>query len=124
MIHAVTMTAAYVTSNREVVAALVGLQLRSARDQTDRSLSSGRAEAVPAVEERCACGRVLHYPDSSVRAFVESVIRERGPNVIATIDDRAVAIPRHYIALHGLDDVDPDRLGFPVVDPPIRSTRS
>jgi hypothetical protein len=65
----------------------------------------------------CACGLPLHYLDPIVRAFVEHVIDERGPNVVATIGGRAFEVPRHYIALHGLDDVDTEALGFADVPP-------
>jgi hypothetical protein len=66
----------------------------------------------------CACGLPLHYTDPIVQAFVEGVIRERGPNVIATIGGRAVEVPRHFIALHGLDNLDPEAMGFPFVAAP------
>lgn len=62
--------------------------------------------------ELCACGRPLHYSDPAVEAFVAGVIRERGPNIVATIAGQPWEIPRHYIALHGLDDVDPEALNL------------
>ena len=76
-------------------------------------------EAVVVADVLCACGLPLHYRDSTTRAIVESAIRERGPDVIATIDGRDYAIPRHYLALHcagGLDGIEPARLGFVEVE--------
>ncbi len=67
------------------------------------------------IDTHCACGLPLHYDDPLVQGVVEATIRERGTHVIATIEGRAFAIPRHYLALHcaaGLDGLDPAQLGF------------
>lgn len=54
--------------------------------------------------ERCACGRPLHYTDPYVRAIVEELIADLGPDItVRELETgRAWRIPRHYIALHGI----------------------
>ena len=54
------------------------------------------------MDEKCACGRYLHYVDTGMRKYVEEQIANLGPNVKVTIEGRSWMVPRHYIALHGL----------------------
>jgi hypothetical protein len=51
---------------------------------------------------RCPCGRVLHYSDAAIQAYVERSIEERGPTVPASTPAGTWFVPRHFIALHGL----------------------
>lgn len=51
----------------------------------------------------CPCGLPLHYSSADSQAHVESVIAKKGPVVtIAIMGGRTFKVPRHYIALHGL----------------------
>lgn len=63
--------------------------------------------------EVCHCGRPLHYTDSVARAMVERLVADLGPNIrIQVADGRWYSVPRHYIALHGLDAMLLPSLGF------------
>jgi hypothetical protein len=64
-------------------------------------------------EERCACGRPLHYTDPKIREMVQRYIDALGPDVKVTIDGRSWLVQRHYIALHGLSAIKLQGLGFP-----------
>lgn len=50
----------------------------------------------------CACGRPLHYLDGTSRALVETLVAKHGPNVPTIAGGWRYAVPRHYIALHGI----------------------
>ena len=65
-----------------------------------------------ATTERCHCGQPLHYADPWARAYVESLIAHLGPNIPVTVEGRTWAVPRHYIALHGLMGAEVAHLGF------------
>jgi hypothetical protein len=60
------------------------------------------ASVAAARDQRCPCGRPLHYSDPTLRFRVEQLIAELGPTVTVTVNNRAWQVPRHYIALHGL----------------------
>lgn len=60
----------------------------------------------------CPCGRPLHYNNSETQATVELLIAALGPTIRVTVGGRTWAVPRHYIALHGLKAVELPFLGF------------
>ena len=52
----------------------------------------------------CFCGRPLHYSDPAIEAYVERAIAELGPMVTVSTPAGTWSVPRHYIALHGIDE--------------------
>jgi hypothetical protein len=52
--------------------------------------------------EHCPCGRPLHYPNPRTEAYVRDRIAANGPTVTVHTSAGVYAVPRHYIALHGL----------------------
>ena len=60
----------------------------------------------------CHCGKPLHYTDPVLERHMMDRVRVMGELVTVTIDGRTWAIPRHYIALHGLNITDIPALGF------------
>lgn len=68
----------------------------------------------PRQDELCSCGRSLHYTDPAVRAEVERYIAQLGPAVKISLPSigRTYIVPRHYIALHGLNAAVLPELGF------------
>jgi hypothetical protein len=63
-------------------------------------------------EKLCHCGQPLHYTDARVRAHVERMIEKIGEFVPVTVGTRTWRVPRHWIALHGLQGVTIAELGF------------
>lgn len=63
----------------------------------------------------CFCGLKLHYVYPHVRRDMESLCKQQGEHV--TI--RQWLVPRHYIALHGLDYENIEKLGFQKAKKPI-----
>lgn len=60
----------------------------------------------------CACGYPLHYTSPIVQAIVERYIATLGPDLSVQCGDRTWLVPRHYLALHGLDGRLIHSLGF------------
>lgn len=52
----------------------------------------------------CHCGQPLHYSSPAIQASVERIIAERGEKVEVSARGRTWLVPRHYIALHGLQE--------------------
>jgi hypothetical protein len=52
--------------------------------------------------ERCPCGLPLHYPNAATEAFIRDQIAKHGPTIEVRTPAGLFAVPRHYIALHGL----------------------
>jgi hypothetical protein len=52
--------------------------------------------------DRCDCGQPLHYASDVSRQRVQVMVDQLGPTVNLTTPEGTWAIPRHYIALHGL----------------------
>lgn len=67
---------------------------------------------MPADDGLCACGRALHYSDPRVQRQVQGLVDRLGQNVIVTVGHRRWLVPRHYIALHGINAADLPQLGF------------
>lgn len=62
-------------------------------------------ESAPIPARMCACGQPLHYTDPTRGTFVERMVEKFGDLVKITSlepDRRSWLVPRHYIALHGL----------------------
>lgn len=51
----------------------------------------------------CPCGKPLHYTDPSLRAWVDDLVRTIGPCIRVKTPFGTYMVPRHYIALHGLE---------------------
>lgn len=67
----------------------------------------------------CHCGEPLHYSDTSVKAWIDKLIADKGEFVtVAGPDGRRWRVQRHYIALHGLKAEDLAALGFDQVEEP------
>jgi hypothetical protein len=61
----------------------------------------------------CPCGEPLHYGNPDHEAAVQQLVDTLGPTIEVTVGGIGVyAIPRHYLALHGLVAKDIDTLGF------------
>jgi hypothetical protein len=70
-------------------------------------------------EEKCACGKPLHYTDPTVRKVMDQLVKNLGPTIRVTIVDpktkepKTYLVQRHFIALHGLNGWEVAGLGFP-----------
>lgn len=53
--------------------------------------------------EMCACGQPLHYLDKTRRVFVDEMVARLGKEVKVTCGNRSWMVPRHFVALHGLE---------------------
>jgi len=58
--------------------------------------------------EWCACGLELHYTDQALRAYVNAMISVSGATVEVEVlgGGKVYKVPRHYLALHGLNAKD------------------
>lgn len=69
----------------------------------------------------CGCGEALHYTDSEVQAAVQALVDRLGATVLVKSTQGAWHVPRHYIALHGVEAKElqqvAERYGFPRYDP-------
>lgn len=65
----------------------------------------------------CHCGRPLHYTDKAIYYQVRALIAVLGEDIKVRAAGRIYLVPRHYIALHGLKEVDLPNLGFPELRP-------
>lgn len=64
----------------------------------------------------CHCGQPLHYSDPAVQAVVERMIEKLGEMTIIAVEGRVWRVPRHYIALHGLEGAQVEHLGFEEIE--------
>lgn len=76
---------------------------RQARTDRRRSRAEIAAEVAAMGVVLCPCGRPLHYRSERVRVIVEYLVRAQGTHVRVALGDRAWLIPRHFLALHGLE---------------------
>jgi hypothetical protein len=55
-------------------------------------------------DERCACGRPLHYTDPRIERYMRELVTRKGPEILVSVDGEnyGIWVPRHYIALHGI----------------------
>lgn len=63
-------------------------------------------------EERCHCGRPLHYVNPLVERFAREMVRRHGEYVPVTVAGRTWLVQRHYLALHGFIAAELPMLGF------------
>ena len=70
----------------------------------------------------CACGQPLHYIDPASEEVVQNLVDKLGEFVNVREGGRTYKIPRHYIALHGLQAATlpqiAEELGFEVIESP------
>jgi hypothetical protein len=64
--------------------------------------------------QMCFCGKPLHYSDIAMFEKVEKLVEQLGANVrvVGMGNGKTYAVPRHYIALHGLNAQELPELGF------------
>lgn len=55
--------------------------------------------------EKCLCGRLLHYTDEAQRKMVRRINKIRGPFVQVKFEGVTYDVPRHFMALHGKDQL-------------------
>ena len=71
---------------------------------------------------KCACGQPLHYIDPASEEVVQKLVDKLGEFVDVGVGGKIYKIPRHYIALHGLQAASlpqlAEELGFEVVESP------
>lgn len=61
----------------------------------------------------CHCGKPLHYTDTNIEKQVNDVIDRFGEFVLITSSTgRTYKAPRHYIALHGIEENKLPTYGF------------
>ena len=60
--------------------------------------------------QMCACGQPLHYTDPAIQARVQSLVDKLGETVDVSVIGSWYKIPRHYIALHGIEASELPRL--------------
>ena len=63
-------------------------------------------------EVLCACGRPLHYSSPTIQEQMEKIVAASGERIAVTREGRTWLVPRHYIALHGLQSEELPYLGF------------
>jgi hypothetical protein len=64
-------------------------------------------------EKMCACGKPLHYTNPVAQELVQDLIDRQGEYIRVTVNGRTWLVPRHFIALHGINAWDLETLGFP-----------
>ena len=60
----------------------------------------------------CACGEPLHYINKDVEGIIKHYAEEFGEMVEITASSGTFLVQRHYIALHGVEAKDLDRLAI------------
>lgn len=53
--------------------------------------------------ELCLCGRPLHYQNALSEVAMRNVIDRHGADVVVGTADGMWRVPRHFIALHGVN---------------------
>jgi hypothetical protein len=66
------------------------------------------------MKEMCHCGKPLHYTDNDIKKKVDKMIEALGIHIDVVYMNKTYKVPRHFIALHGLNACDLDSLGFEV----------
>ncbi len=62
----------------------------------------------------CPCGQPLHYNDPIIKATVEQLVADLGEDIQITVLGKGTyLVPRHYVALHGIEASEIEALGFP-----------
>lgn len=66
------------------------------------------------MNEMCYCGKPLHYSRPEIKEQIDKLIAKLGTHVDIICENKTYRVPRHYIALHGVNACDLDSLGFEV----------
>lgn len=53
--------------------------------------------------EMCYCGMPLHYSNREIEAYMHDMVRKHGTHVDIICEGKSYRVPRHYIALHGIN---------------------
>lgn len=62
---------------------------------------SGVTAINPPSDEKCDCGRPLHYESKAARDRMERLVAQLGRTVNVKVEGKGTwEVPRHYIALH------------------------
>lgn len=71
-----------------------------------------RIEPTQFAEKLCVCGKPLHYFNEKFSEMMQKIISEMGEFVTVKVlgTNECYLVPRHFIALHGLDAKDLPRL--------------
>ena len=64
------------------------------------------------VNDKCWCGRPLHYEDKEFEKQVREVVARFGEYITVEENGRKYQVQRHWIALHGIKGKDISTLGF------------
>lgn len=80
--------------------------------EMDPISSPVRPRLSPLGQDLCHCGKSLHYTDMKTKAQVDMIVDRFGSHIAVNVEGRTFQVPRHYIALHGIQGKDLERLGF------------
>ena len=58
----------------------------------------------------CPCGRRLHYSNPAIESHVQALVDKLGAETTVICRGARYRVSRHYIALHGLQAADLERL--------------
>jgi hypothetical protein len=58
------------------------------------------------IEQRCGCGRPLHYSSPDIERQICQLAEELGPTVLVRTPYGSWQVPRQYMALHKLEAVE------------------
>jgi len=66
------------------------------------------------MNEMCHCGKKLHYADKKIEHMMMKFIKESGEFVIVfqVTTGKSYKVPRHFIALHGINERQLGEYGF------------
>jgi hypothetical protein len=53
--------------------------------------------------QMCACGQPLHYTDPTIRVQIQRLVDLLGEAVDISVGGFWYKVPRHYVALHGIE---------------------
>ena len=67
----------------------------------------------------CHCGKPLHYSDPELEKQVDRLVAKLGEFIAVTVGNKTYNVPRHYIALHGINGADIAKLGFSLRENPL-----
>lgn len=65
-----------------------------------------------AKEKMCACGKPLHYANKSMEKIAQRIVDEQGEEIKIVVEGRSWMVPRHFIALHGIEAAELPSMGF------------
>ena len=69
-------------------------------------------EAGSPASKLCHCGKPLHYQNLGIERMVLKLIDKLGEFTRVTVRGHTWLVPRHYLALHGLNESKIESLGF------------